>query len=148
MLQSAEQESALRVSNAVAAGQTTINSSAVDLAGYEGVKFYVAFGALVSGAVTAVKAQQSSDNASSDAYADLEGTGITVADDDDNKIAILDVKKSRERYVRCTVTRSTQNATVDGIIAVRYGAKKLPATDDATTVISREVHASPAEGTA
>jgi hypothetical protein len=97
MLQSAEQESAIRVSNAVAAGTSAINSSAVDLAGYEGVKFYVLFGAITSGAVTTVKAQQSSDDASADAYADLADTGISVADTDDNQILVLDVKKSRER---------------------------------------------------
>ena len=50
-----------RVSNAVAAGTSDINSSSVDMQGYDAVEFVVLFGAIVATAVTSVKAQQSSD---------------------------------------------------------------------------------------
>jgi len=135
-----------RVSNAVAAGTTDINSSVIDMQNYEGVMFIVAFGAITAGAVTSIKAQQGAQSDLSDA-ADLEGTGVTVGDDDDNKVFYLDVYRPRERYVRCVVDRGTQNAVVDGIIAIQYGPKKMPTTHDSSTV-EGESHVSPAEGTA
>lgn len=146
-MNSAVREKVTRVSNAVAAGTTDINSSEVDMQNFEGVKFYVLFGAITAGAVTSIKAQQDTVTGMAGA-ADLEGTALTVADDDDNQIAILDVYRPRERFVRCVVDRGTQNAVVDGIIAVQYGPRVMPATNDATTVVGLETHMSPAEGTA
>lgn len=132
----------------VAAGTTDLTSEAVDMAGFEGVRFICGFGAITAGAATSVKAQQSSDDGASDAYADLEGTAITVADDDDNQVTIIDVFRPRERYLKHVVDRGTQNAVVDFLIAELYGARQEPTTDDTATVVAREVHLSPAEGTA
>jgi hypothetical protein len=130
----------------VAAGQTVVNSDIVDTAGYDGVRFIAGFGAITAGAVTSMKVQQNTANSGS-GMADLEGSGITVADDADNKIAISDIFRPRERYVRATISRGTQNAVVDFLIAELYGPRVLPVADDAT-VLGAEVHASPAEGTA
>jgi hypothetical protein len=136
-----------RVSNAVAAGTTDINSSEIDMQNFEGVVFIVAFGTITASAVTSIKAQQDTATGMASA-ADLEGTGVTVADDDDNQLFWLDIFRPQERFVRCVVDRATQNAVVDGIWAVQYGPKKKPTTHDSTTVGGGEVHASPAEGTA
>lgn len=141
-------EKVIRVMAGVVAGTSDQTSSAIDVAGYDGVKIYTLFGAITSGAVTSVKVQQSSDNGSVDTYADLEGSSITVADDDDDQVVVHDIYRPRERYLKVVIDRGTQNAVIDGIIAVLYGARKLPPTNDATTVVSREFHASPAEGTA
>lgn len=143
-----EGEKVIRVMNAVAAGTTAQNSTGVDTQGFEGVKFYTSFGTITSGAATSVNLAQSSDDGSSDAYADLTGSSITVADDDDNQVVVHDIFRPRERYVRVEIARATQNSVIDGVIAVLYGASKLPTTDDTTTVVGREVYASPAEGTA
>jgi len=137
-----------RVSNAVAAGTTDINSSSVDMRDYGAVAFIVAFGAITASAVTSCKLQQSSDDGSSDSWADLEGTSITVADDDDNQLVVLDCVSPQERYVRAVVDRGTQNAVVDGIIAMQYMAQDEPVTHDPTTVVGSELHLAPAEGTA
>lgn len=144
----ANTEKTIRVMNAVAAGTTDQTSSAIDTQGFEGVKIYTAFGTITSGAVTSVKVQQSSDDAAADAYADLAGTSITVADDDDNQVVVHDIYRPQERYLKVVIDRGTQNAVIDGIIAVLYGADKMPTTDDSSTVVSRETHSSPAEGTA
>jgi len=133
------------VSNAVAAGTSLVTSAAVDMANFEGCKFYVPIGTVVSGAATSVKLQGSDDNST---YADIEGSAVTVADDDDNKVVVIDIFRPRTRYLKALVVRATENATVDGIIAVRYGARVYPTTDDASTVITRELHQSPAAGTA
>lgn len=139
-----------RHSNAVAAGTSDITPSAgINMAGFEGCLFLVEFGTITSSAVTSIKVQQSSDDGSSDAYGDLEGTSVTVADTDDNKIAYVDVYRPGKQYLKLIVDRDTANAVVDGITAIQYGARALPPAHDSTTVLSgSEVHASPAEGTA
>lgn len=137
---------ATRVSNAVAAGQTDINSSSVDMSGFESATFIVSFGTVTSSAVTSIKAQQSADDSS---FADLASSGITVTLNDSNKLAILEVVKPT-RYVRCVVDRGTGDATVDGIVALQggYFGAPAPVTHDSTTVIGSEVHHAPSEGTA
>lgn len=137
-----------RVSNAVAAGTTTVNSSSVDMTSFDNVQFLVAFGAIVDGGSQSCKLQQSSDDGSADAWADLEGTKITVADDDDNQLVILDLSRPREKFVRCVVSRATQNSTIDGIVAQQYNGQVEPVVHDATTVVGSEFHHAPAEGTA
>ena len=130
----------------VAAGTTDVNSDIVDTAGFEGVRFIVAWGAIVSGAVTSFKVQQNDVN-SATGMADLTGSNITVADTDDNKLSITDIFKPRERYIRLAFDRGTQNATIDGVIVELYEPRTLPVTQD-TTVQSAEQWVSPAEGTA
>lgn len=137
-----------RVSNAVAAGTTDIECSSVDMQGFGAVTFCALFGAITANAVTSVKAQQSSDNGSADDWSDLEGTSISVADDADNKVVVLEVANPRKRYVRCVVDRGTQNAVVDGVLAIQTCADVEPVTHDSTTVVNSEFHHAPAEGTA
>lgn len=129
-----------------AAGATNINSDVIDTAGYDGVRFKAAFGAIVSGAATSIKVQQGAASNLSDA-ADLAGTSITVADTDDNKLVISDIIRPQERYLRVATLRATQNATVDYMEAELYMARTEPVTQDAT-VATLEVFSSPAEGTA
>lgn len=129
------------------AGTTDINTDIVDTAGYDGVAWIVTFGAITSGAVTSVKIQQGAAANMSDA-ADLEGTAITVADDDDAQMALTEVIKPTERYVRLVVDRGTQNAVVENVTAILFKGSVLPVTQDSTAVIATETHLSPAEGTA
>lgn len=135
------------VSNAVVAGTTNINCTEIDMLGYEGVLFIVQFGAITAGAATTIKAQQDTATGMGSA-ADLEGTAVTVADDDDDQAAWIDLYKPRERFVRCVITRATQNSVVESAIAIQYKGKKAPITHDATTILGGETHISPAEGTA
>lgn len=147
-MNSATREKVIRVKNAVAAGQTNQTSSVIDTQGYEGVKVYTAFGAITAGAATSVKIQQSSDDGAVDTYADLAGTSVTVADDDDNQVVVHDIYRPRERYLKAVVLRATQDSVLDGIVAVLYGPREMPTSDDSATVVARETHVSPAEGTA
>ncbi|MAT71206.1 MAG: hypothetical protein CMJ58_16975 [Planctomycetaceae bacterium] len=134
-----------RVANGAAAGQTAVTSSSVDTTGSAAVEFLVLMGAITTGAATSVKLQGSSDDSN---WSDLEGTGQTIADDDDNKVFILDLANSRYRYVRCVVSRATQDSVVDGIVARQYAADKEPVTHDSSTVGGSEFHHAPAAGTA
>lgn len=137
-----------RVMNAVAAGTTVQTSSAIDMQGYEGVLLIAALGTLTDTQVTALKAQQSDDDGSSDAYGDLEGTLVgPMANDDDNQLLVLDVYRPAKRYLKAVVNRATANAVIDGVIAIRYGARELP-TDQPASVAFSEAHVTPDEGTA
>jgi hypothetical protein len=135
---------ATRVSNAVAAGQTAINSSSVDMQGFDGCEFIVAMGSITSGAVTSCKAQGSPDNT---AWSDLAGTSQTIGDTADNKLFLIDVPFPRHRYLRCVVSRATQDSVVDGVVALQYLPKVEPVTHD-STVGGSELHHAPATGTA
>ena len=128
------------------ANTTDLTSEAVDTAGFEGARFICGFGAITSTAVTSTKVQQC--DTSGGSYADLEGTAITVADDDDNQVTITEIHRPRERYLKHVVDRGTANAVVDFLVVELYGCKSQPVADDSATVVSREVHISPAEGTA
>lgn len=130
------------------AGTTDINGTTLDMANYEGVLMVCRFGVITGSAVTSVKAQQGAESDLSDA-ADLAGTGITVADDDDNQIFIIDLYRPTERYVRLVVDRGTQNAVVAEAHYVQYGPpKKMPVENNVTDAVTYELHVSPAEGTA
>ena len=67
-----------------AAGTTDINGTELDMAGWEGVLVIVRFGSITTGAVTSIKMQQDTATGMA-AAADLEGTGQTIADSDDDK---------------------------------------------------------------
>ena len=129
-----------------AAGTATITSDAVDTAGFSRCCFIVPVGTMVTGAVTTFKLQQSSDDAATDAYSDVLGTSVAIADDDDNKLKYLDVVRPGKRYLKVVVSRATQNATIGGIIAVLGGPRSLPPTQG--TNVAGEKHTSAAEGTA
>lgn len=133
---------------ATVAGTADIESAVYDMAGFEGIVFMTTFGTITSGAVTSIKAQQGTDATVTDA-ADLLGSAITVADDDDGQTFMIDIYRPRERYVRCVVDRGTQNAVVGEIYALQYDKRGvLPIVNTVANTLTLETHVSPAEGTA
>lgn len=136
-----------RVMNAVAAGQTTQTSDAVDMDQCKGCLFIVMLGACDATSVPSVKIQQSSDDGVSDGYSDLEGTSVVGDASSDNKMLVVDVPHPGKRYLKAVVTRATADVVIDGVIAIRYGARSVPVTQG-SDVANSELHVSPAEGTA
>jgi len=133
---------------AVAAGQTQVLSDGVNKDNAEGIMFIVAVGAITATGTVDVKAQQSDDDGVADAYSDLEGSALAQLDDTkDDSVAVLDIKRPQKRYVRIVVDRGTANSVIDGIIAIKYGARKQP-VEQPGGVAASEVHGSPDEGTA
>lgn len=128
------------------AGTTDLTSEAIDTAGYQGARLIFGFGAITTNAVTSVKVTQC--DTSGGTYADLEGSAVTVADDDDNQIVVIDIFKPRERYLKTVIDRGTQNAVVDFLIVELYNPHVIPAATSDATVVATEKHTSPAEGTA
>lgn len=132
-----------------AAGTSAITSSAIDMAGYEGCLFLVPLGAIVSGAVTSIKIQQSDDDAASDDYTDVSGSSITIADTDDDKLKYIDVLRPGKRYLKLVCSRATQNATLGGILALQYNKRNVSGSGITQgTNVAGEAWTSAAEGTA
>ncbi len=136
-----------RVSNASGASTSDVVCTAVDMKGFDSCTFVASFGAITSGCEASVKARQST-AANMANPADLLGTSIAVADDDDDQCVVLEIHKPRERYLQCVLLRETQTAVVDGVIAIQSNAAETPTTHDSTTVVDAELHHAPAEGTA
>lgn len=133
---------------ATAAGTgDTLSTSVIDTAGYAGCAFIVTFGAITANAVVTIKANQGEDSGLSDT-ADIEGSAISVADDDDGQTFVVDINQPTDRYVRLQITRATANAVVGEIYAILYGPRSLPKDMSATDLVTVETHIAAAEGTA
>jgi hypothetical protein len=133
----------IKVIGATVAGQTEINGTAVDLSGYEGVMFVAHFGAITVNGVQSLSADQGATQGSAtDAIA---GSKVVVADDDDEKVAVLDIYRPRDRWVRPVIARATADSIVNGCVAYLYGPKKAPPAKDASVAAQKELQ-SPAEG--
>lgn len=136
------------VSPAVAAGVTTINTTAVDTQGFGGIAFIANFGTLTATQVTSVKAQQSDDDGATDAYSDIAGSSTgPLADGDSGKSLIIDIHKPRKRYVRLVVVRGTANAVINNVTALLFNPSHTPPAADAS-IVETTVLSEPAEGTA
>lgn len=123
-----------------AAASDYSSATVVDTAGYEGARFIVQFG--TSAANNGVKVQQDTASGFSTG-ADIEGSKKLL--DATAKVAIVDIFRPRERYLKPIVLRGT-SSTIDCILVELYGPRVQPTTDDAS--VNSEKHVSPAEGTA
>ncbi len=130
-----------------ASGTADRNGATLDMAGYEGVMMVAKFATIAAGATTTIKAQQGAASDLSDA-ADLAGTSISVAADDDNQVFVIDLFRPRERYVRVVIDKDASNAAAESAIYYQYGPKKQPVSNNVTDLVTYEKHVSPAEGTA
>jgi len=116
-----------------AAGTGNVNLTAVDTLGFTGLRICVLLGALTATQVTALKAQQSLDNAGTDPYADAPGavTG-NAADADGGKLLILEIYRPHKRYIKGIVTRATANAAITSAWAELFNASAEPVAADST----------------
>lgn len=130
-----------------ASGTADRSGATLDMQGFEGVLMVVQFATIAAGAAVGIKAQQGAASNLSDA-ADLADTAITVADDDDNQIFVIDLYRPQERYVRVVVDNDATNASAQSAVYYQYGATDLPASNNVTDAVTTELHVSPAEGTA
>jgi hypothetical protein len=116
------------VQAALADGQTDPDSTAVDMAGFDGVMFVGIVGTITGAGTVTLKAQQSDDNGVADAFSDLSGVSAqaTGADADSDKLLVLDIDQPSKRYVRTNLTRATANAIYGGTLAIQYKARVKP----------------------
>lgn len=125
----------VRVSNAVAAGTTTVTTSVLDMAGYNSVAFVAALGTVSSGGVATLQAHSNNVNSTSGA-ALIASTTTAAATDGSNGLLALDINRPSQEYAFATLGRATANVVVDGIFAVLYNANEHPVTQDTTTLLA------------
>lgn len=133
----------------VAAGTgDTQDSTVIDTLGYESIVFMVHFGAIVTGAATDVRLQHGDASDGSDA-ADVAGSKVTVADDQDNLIVLsCEVHRPVKRYIRARVTRAAQNSTINGGYVLLARGEVRPPAKHSTVSNTATVLVSPVAGTA
>lgn len=105
-----------------------------DCSGYEQLLALVEVGIATTGTIT-VKLQESSDDGSLDAYADVtNATTIAVGPTVDEKPYFIEVNLSeRERYIRAVATAAGGGDVLVGVTFVLKG-RHLPPTQDTTVV--------------
>jgi len=114
----------------VVAGQTKQTTEWVDTANYDGVRFIAVMGTITSGAEVSMVAKQS-DESNGGSAEEISGSKLVVSDDDGSTGFIVEVKRPTSRYVALEITRATQNAVIELVIAELYGPRKYPAPQDA-----------------
>jgi hypothetical protein len=115
----------------------TLNGTAIDTQGYRRATFIVKFGAIVGGATNALHVEGDSVAAFNVAPADITGATVTVADDDDNQVAVIEVVNptAAHRFLRLVDVRAGgQNTTIDGAVCVLTDGGQYPVVQDATLV--------------
>lgn len=130
-----------------ASGNADRDGAILDMAGYDGVLMVVKFATIAAGGMNSIKAQQDTDPAGA-TMADLAGSKIDVAADDDNQIFVLDVHRPAERYVRLFVDKDGANACAESALYILYAGRTLPVTLNVTDLVTGEAHVHPVEGTA
>lgn len=118
----------------VSAGSSTdSNSDILDMAGYEGVIFIVPITDSAATGVATLNAQENTANSDSGmTTVDSATKTCTVNDDINNTLLIVAIHKPLKRYIQGNVTSATANIAFGNMIAIKYGAKKLPITDDSS----------------
>lgn len=132
---------------AYASGTADRNGDVLDMAGYEGVLMLVTFATIATGGTNSIKAQQGA-LANGNDMADLTGTKIVVADDDDDQIFFIDLYKPEERYVRLVVDKDASNACAESAVYIQYNGRSRPVVNNVTNLVTGEIHVTPIEGTA
>lgn len=106
---------------------THVHDAGVDTAGYEGVAFIIATGAIAGGSTVSFKAQSCATDTDG-SYADITGATATYLDSEDNKVTVIDVHRPILRYVRLVATNGAAFDAYVSAVAVLYGGRSQPVT--------------------
>jgi hypothetical protein len=126
-----------KVSNGAAAGTTAVNSTHVDMTGFDAVMFLADLAAVVDGCILSLQAQDGAlANDSDQANITNAVTPTFTAATSSNTAMILDVVEPQKQFVRVVLNRTTQNATVNSIWAVQYRTKVKPTVQPAASILT------------
>lgn len=138
MYQVSEVVKTIKAHNGASAGTTAQTTSAIDMQGYDGVRFIADLGTVVDASVLTLTVYANDSNAASGGTAITNGASASVtASTSSNTLMIVDVMQPSKRYVYATLTRTTQNATLNTIICELYRAKSAAITQDTTVLTSK-----------
>jgi hypothetical protein len=130
----------------VAAASADRTSSAIDTDGFEGCAIVVTFGAIAADAVTDIYVSEA-EASNLSGKATLAGTSQTVADDDDDQVFIIDIKRPKKRYLALEVNKDATNNTVESAVAILYNSQKRPTANTSQATVNGEFFVSPVAGT-
>ena len=124
------------VEAAAAAGTSELVSDVVDTAGFEGVTFVALLGDVTDTSVLTLTVKGNTANhVSTPTPVSLGSATFTAgAADADSKILAGEVYRPVYRYVFASLTRTTANAVLGGIIAILHGPRVGSVTQDATVI--------------
>ncbi len=126
-----------KISNGAGAGTTDVVSSVLDMAGYDSVLFVADLGTVTDGSVLQLKPSENDANSTSGGTALTGGnTPSVTASGNSNSVLASEVIRPAKRYVFCTLSRGTQNAVVNTLLAIQYKAKAVPVTQPASLIAS------------
>lgn len=125
-----------------AAGSTVLESSVLDMAGYDGVLFVTSFG--TAAADNLLKAKMSTAN-DSGTMGDIEGSAVAPGASDEDQW--LDVYRPRKRYLQLVAVRATSTKLGD-MWAFQYGGRIKPVDNTDAGTITGELVVSASTGTA
>src|SRR5258707_107265 len=118
-----------RVSNSAAAGTSEVDSTILDMTNYDAVCFIALFNTVVDASVLTLTAKENTTSSTSGATAVTGGAaGPITASTNSNAVMMTDVIRPAKQFVYAALTRTAQNATLDGIIAIQYRVGKVPVT--------------------
>ena len=127
------------VSPAATAATSAIDSSILDMQGYEGVMFIALTGDVTSTCdLTLTVKGNTANHLTVPTPITQKATTLFAAGaaDADSKALVVDLYKPALRYVFANLTRATANAVIGGIIAIQYQAGNKPTTNDASVIAS------------
>lgn len=127
------------VSPAAVAATTAIDSSILDMQGYEGVMFIALTGDVTATSdLTLTIKGNTANHLTVPTPITQKATTLFTADatSADSKALVVDLYKPALRYVFANLTRATANAVIGGIIAIQYQAGNKPTTNDASVIAS------------
>lgn len=124
-----------RLANAAAAGQTDVESSLLDMRGYQRATVIAVFGSITAGGGISLQVQTGDLSNGSD-MANITGALAEGDSDDDNRCLVVEVANVTGRYIRGVVSRSGQDSVVDAILAIRSGGQYHPETQPASVADS------------
>lgn len=136
-----------QVDGYVAAGVAPQSSDILDMSGWDGVVFVAGFGTLIEAGTLDVYVEQNTANSASGMARLATTTAHTVTAANallTQSCIVVDVYRPQERYVRCVVDPSDQNAVILGVVAIRYRGSKGPVIQNANVLKSTTL-AGPAE---
>jgi hypothetical protein len=132
-----KQAKVMKISNGAAAGTSAVTSSTVDMTGYNAIMVIADLGTVTDASVLKLDLQEGAASNGSDA-ASVTGmaTAAFTAATSSNTILVADATRPQKRYITAVLTRTTQNAVVNTIIAILYQSDNPPVTADASVLAS------------
>jgi hypothetical protein len=126
------------ISAAAAAATTAVNSSIIDMTGFDGVLFVAVTGVLTISSVVTLTIQENTLNQTGGMTAIPAGNtaAYTALGTETLNGFQVDVYRPQQEFLRAVLTRSAANAVVNSIVAIQYQANHKPTVQDASVLAS------------